>query len=45
MVPSEFPVAPTMGIVPGATVGDAVGIMVDDRAGVPGVRGMLPDLV
>jgi len=29
-VPSEFPVAPTVGIVPGATVGDMVGIMVDD---------------
>jgi hypothetical protein len=45
MVPSEFPVAPTVGIVPGATVGDMVGIMVDDRAGVPGVRGVLADLV
>ena len=44
-MPSEFPVAPTVGIVPGATVGDAVDIMVDDRAGVTGVRGMLPDLV
>jgi hypothetical protein len=44
-MPSEFPVAPTVGIVPGATVGDMVGIMVDDRAGVPGVRGVLADLV
>jgi len=45
MVPSELPVAPTMGIAPGATIGDVVGVMVDDRAGVPGVRGMLPALV
>jgi hypothetical protein len=45
MAPSEFPVAPTVGIVPGATVGDMEGIMVDDRAGVPGVRGVLADLV
>jgi hypothetical protein len=45
MVPSEFPVAPTVGIVPGATVGGMVGIMVDDRAGVPGVRGVLADVV
>jgi len=45
MVPSGFPVAPTVEIVPGATVGDMVGIMVDDRAGVPGVRGVFADLV
>jgi len=35
----------TMGIAPGATIGDLVGVMADDRAGVPGVRGMLPALV
>jgi hypothetical protein len=44
-MPSEFPVAPTGGIVPGTTGGDMVGIMVDDRTGVPGVRGVLADLV
>src|SRR4051794_33110136 len=45
MVPSEFAVAATVGIVPGAAVGDMVDIMVDDCAGVPGVRGVLADLV
>jgi hypothetical protein len=44
-MPSEFPVTPTVGIVPGATVGDMVGIMVDDRASVPGVRGALAEVV
>ena len=45
MVPSEFPVAPAVGIVPGATVGYVVGITVEDRARAPGVRGVLADVI